>query len=289
MLLKLFQEQGKMEEAEVFVRDFDPDVATEEEFKAFLADPYTIEHSSDKVIAHLPYGLKTDGRDDSKDLLTQTMLPHFFWYDKTILDVACSTGGWGLECLHNAAKYVTGFDPDYSGINILNKMRSLFKYEDKSRFFISWFADIDWNTIPQHDVLFLNQCIYNIPEGENVLDITNDKCKNVLIMYTWFTDEENYYQDPNCGFRPSWTPTLEAVKKKLVGLGYKYVYIVINSNVTEEFMKNPTKKDHKHMFIGAREVDKDSQFYFMPSEEFDVIELAPRLRVIKNRFAPTNI
>lgn len=292
MILKKMKEEGKIDEVETFVRDYNPNIATKQEFEDFLADPAGKGDCSNNI--YLPYNLRLlDGSDDAKELLARSMLPSWFWYDKTILDVACSNGGWGFECLHNAAKYVTSFDKCGPTIDIANKLRSLFKYEDRSRFFTSSFSDVDWNTIPEHDVVFLNQCIYNIPEGKKVLDVINDKCKNFLIMYTYVTNEKPYII--NDGFKPSWMPTVMDLKNEMVNLGFKYVYIVIDSGLTEDFMKNPvaSKRRIKCFLIGAREKDIDSQFYFLPNEaypksskKYDIVELAPDFKIIELRIPP---
>ena len=284
LMLKKLDSEHNIHEVETFIKDHNPNIASKEEFEKFIKDLDTIGATNQAI--RLPYGLSLDGRDNVVDLFKQMLLPHFFWYDKTILDVACSAGMWGIECLLNAAKFISGFVKCNVAIKKANKLRSLFKYEDRCKFFCSLFSDVNWNNIDKHDIVFLNQCIYNIPEGEKVLDIINDKCNNFLIMYTWTIEKHPFKSEG--GFNPSWTPTVLEVRDKMVSLGFKYVYTIIKSNKAKDFIKNPVKTEHKQFFIGAREKDIDSQFYFLPNNEYDAIELAPGIKPVELRLNPEN-
>ena len=154
-------------------------VAIADKFKEFF-DVYNSKDRFQKI--RLPHNLRTtQGRDDIYILFNQIGLGETFWKGKSILDIGCDCGGWLFEALHRGAKEGIGIDKNPESLGLASWLACLYGYPIK--FLLSDFSDVAWNSIPESDVVFANQCIYRFKEGAESLDIIARKCKDYLIMF----------------------------------------------------------------------------------------------------------
>ena len=219
----------------VGLREFPTDIAPRGDFIEFMNEYNRIDKFQKM---NMPYELGTTrGRDDIREFMSEIPLHDSYWMDKTVLDIGCDCGAWSLEVLHRGAEKVTGVDKNPVGLAFADKLRFLFKYQDKLALISEEFSNLDWEQIDACDVVFVNQVLYRFKEGAKALDIITSKCKEYVIMLTFTKETVDTTEAPDV----YWIPPMQELEDKMKIQGFTLTFL------------GDTKPSGKRLFVFKRD------------------------------------
>jgi len=123
------------------------------------------------------------------------------------------------------------------GLAFADKLRFLFKYQDKLALISEEFSNLDWEQIDACDVVFVNQVLYRFKEGAKALDIITSKCKEYVIMLTFTEETVDTTEAPDV----YWIPPMQELEDKMKIQGFTLTFL------------GDTKPSGKRLFVFKRD------------------------------------